>query len=116
MRVAHLNAQKLMIFLGMPTPTNMLIKLKGNPKLAKTLRSFLNNELDVNLYSLKEALRENWPPTEMVNKDTMEATLKAPPVAIEYIENDSKLIFKLPVNMMSDYFESEKSIAILLIV
>ena len=54
----------------------MLIKLKGNPKLAETLRYFLNNELDVNLQSLQEAARENWPPTEMVNEDTVEAPLK----------------------------------------
>ena len=58
-RVAQLNAQKLMSFLGMTTTTTMLIKLKGNPELAKTLRSFLNNELDVNLQSLQEAPREN---------------------------------------------------------
>ena len=36
-RVAQLNAQKLMSFLGMTTMTTMLIKLKGNPKLAETL-------------------------------------------------------------------------------
>ena len=42
---AQLNVQKLMNVLGMPTMTMMLIKLKGDPELAKSLCSFLNDEL-----------------------------------------------------------------------
>ena len=59
---AQLNAPKLMNFLGMPTTTTMLVKLKGDPELAETLRSFLNNELAINLDTLNEAPVELWPP------------------------------------------------------
>ena len=59
---AQLNAQKLINFLGMPTTTTMLVRLKGDPELAETLRSFLNDELAVNLETLQEAPLEHIPP------------------------------------------------------
>ena len=67
---AQLNAPKLMNFLGMPTTTTMLVKLKGDPKLAETLRSFLNNELAINLDTLNEAPVELWPPPHSPKADT----------------------------------------------
>ena len=53
-----------MNFLAMPTTTTILIRLKGDRELAETLRSFLNNELAVNLASLQEAPIEIWPQQE----------------------------------------------------
>ena len=58
---AQLNVQKLMSFLGMPTTTTMLIKLKGDPELAETLRSFLNDEIAVNLERFQEDTKPNEP-------------------------------------------------------
>ena len=63
---AQLNAQKLINFLGMPTTTTMLVRLKRDPELAETLRSFLNDELAVNLETLQEAPLEYIPPQEMM--------------------------------------------------
>ena len=45
----------------------MLVRLKGDPKLAKTLRSFLNDELAINLETLQEAPLEHIPPQEMMH-------------------------------------------------
>ena len=42
----------------------------------------------------------------------MVAPIKASLVEKNYVENDSNLVFKLPVNMMSDYFEGDDSTAI----
>ena len=64
---AQLNAQKLINFLGMPTTTTMLVRVKGDLELAKTLRSFLDDELAINLETLQEAPLEHIPPQEMMH-------------------------------------------------
>ena len=80
---AQLNAQKLINFLGMSTTTTMLVRLKGDPELAGTLHSFLNDELAVNLETLEEAPLEYIPPQEMMHDKAPENSPKTDTVVIE---------------------------------
>ena len=68
----------------------MLVRLKGDPKLAETLRSFLNDELTVNLETLQEAPLEHIPPEEMMHDKSPENLPKNDTVVAE---TDSKSLF-----------------------
>ena len=87
---AQLNAQKLINFLGMPTTTTMLVRLKGDMELAETLRSFLNDELAVNLETLQEAPPDHIPPQEMMHDKAPE---NSPKNDIVVAETDPKSLF-----------------------
>ena len=99
-----------MNFLGMPTTTTMLVKLKGDPELAETLRSFLNNELAITLDTLNEAPVELWPPPHSPKADIHKST----PIKNDLVDPDPKSLFGL--RTLGDYFESDESNAVLPIV
>ena len=94
----------------MPTTTTMLVKLKGDPKLAETLRSFLNNELAITLDTLNEALIELWPPPHSPKANIHKFT----PVKNDLVDRDPKYLFGL--RTLGDYFESDESNAVLPVV
>ena len=99
-----------MNFLGMVTTTTMLVKLKGDPKLAETLRSLLNNELEINLDILHEAIVELWPPSHSLKAGIHKFT----PTKNDLVDPDPKSLFGLC--MLGDYFESDESNAVLPVV
>ena len=107
---AQLNAPKLMNFLAMPTTDHHANKVKRGS--SKTLRSFLNNEMAVNLESLKEAPIKIWPQQEPMKEQ--------PPAVIAKnsttIDEDPKSLFRLRINTLGDYFEGDDSNAVLPIV
>ena len=74
----------------MPTTTTMLVRLKGDQELAETLRSFLNDELAVNLETLQEAPLEHMPPQEMMHDRSPENLPKNDTVVAE---TDPKSLF-----------------------
>ena len=93
---AQLNTPKLMNFLAMPTTTTMLVKFKGDPKLAKMLRSFLSNELAINLETLHEAPIERFPPHH-----SPKATINKLTPIEDLVDHDPKYLFGL--HMLSNY-------------
>ena len=107
---AQLNAPKLMNFLGMPTTTTMLVKLKGDPESAERLRSFFNNELTINLDTLHEAPVELHARSHSPKVDVHKFT----PTKNDLVDPDPKSLFKL--RTLGDYFESDESNAVLPVV
>ena len=81
-------------FLADAYTITMLVKLMGDPELAEMLRSFLNNEMAINLETLHEA--------------------KLAPAGDGLEEDDPKSIFWLYT--FRDYFEGNESKAVLLVV
>ena len=70
----------------MPTTTTML----GDPELAETLRSFLNDELTVNLETIQEAPLVHMPPQEMIHDKAPENSPKNDTMVAE---TDPKSLF-----------------------
>ena len=85
----------------------MLVKLKGDPELAETLRSFLNNELAITLDTLNEAPVLLWPPPHSPKADIHKST----PIKNDLVDPDPKSLFGL--RTLGDYFESDESNAVL---
>ena len=91
----------------MPTSTTMLIKLKDDQKLAEMLRSFLKNELAINLETLHESPIELWPPQHLPKANIYNLA----PTEDDLVHHDPRSLLRL--RTLGDYFESDESNAVL---